>query len=243
MKNYSDTGFFKYNFLHLKSCTSTQNQVKRVNSDFYLVQSDHQTEGRGRKGRSWESETGGLYYSLKFPQKLFGHPDPLLLLGSASLWIDVIEDKLTVNSDDLSIKWPNDLLLNGRKLGGFIGEKIGDYLFLGVGINVKNSLPDRDYNKQPVSLIEITDVDCTTTCLLFSWVSLFLEIVKSSSSHSYFSPDNLEKRLDSLGKKYDYQGKIGEAIGIDDDGGLKLALENDESKTIYSHDSVRVVAD
>ena len=87
-----------------------------------------QTEGKGRGDRSWESPTGGLYFSLVSPS----HPLLPLIAG-----ISVIQ---TLNdiTDKLNLKWPNDIMLDGKKVGGILCESDGKNSVVGIGINLNN---------------------------------------------------------------------------------------------------------
>ncbi len=108
------------------------------------VQSDEQTGGRGTQGRSWSSPPGGIWVSV-----VLHPPDPAAIevlpirLGLALA--DLLTGWITTDVP-ITLKWPNDLLLNGRKLGGILCEarwRGGACLWVvaGVGINLANPLP------------------------------------------------------------------------------------------------------
>jgi len=98
----------------------------------------HQTAGRGRLGRSWDSPAGaGLYLSLSLGSA--GAPAPAMPLAVASLVAEGIE--ALIPHAGIQLKWPNDLLLNGSKLGGILMESRGEYggrwqLVVGIGLNL-----------------------------------------------------------------------------------------------------------
>lgn len=101
-----------------------------------LFVADHQTEGRGRKGRSWlESPGSGLLFSLLFRR----HQSQSLLLTMICS-VAACEALETVAPVRAEIKWPNDLMLNGRKLGGVLTEVSwspgNPFVVVGMGINV-----------------------------------------------------------------------------------------------------------
>jgi BirA family transcriptional regulator, biotin operon repressor / biotin---[acetyl-CoA-carboxylase] ligase len=99
---------------------------------------EHQTEGRGRKGRKWISPFGSnLYFSLGV-----NLPMGLSALGGLSLAVGIGLSKLLNRYTDrpVKLKWPNDLLVDNRKLAGILVEASGDsndnsFLNVGVGIN------------------------------------------------------------------------------------------------------------
>ena len=101
-----------------------------------------QTAGRGSRGRSWVSGRGGLWLSVL--ARPVGRTAPEALSVRVALAIaDALE---RTGIGDLQVKWPNDLLLDGRKIGGILSEArwVGDrlaWVAIGVGINVTNQLP------------------------------------------------------------------------------------------------------
>lgn len=113
-----------------------------------LLFADEQTGGRGRGGNAWFSPRGGLYFSVLFR----ADPLPPFLPLTAGLYL---ADWLTgVAGCRVTVRWPNDLMMNDRKLAGILAEsKASGVCILGVGVNVNTYIPvtpDRD----PVSLHE-----------------------------------------------------------------------------------------
>ncbi|MGE0708326.1 MAG: biotin--[acetyl-CoA-carboxylase] ligase [Planctomycetota bacterium] len=101
-----------------------------------LVVAARQEQGRGRLGRTWASPEGGLYLSLVLrPDESMLRRLPATLLGGLAV-AQALED----HGAKPELKWPNDVLLGGRKVAGILGElgrdEQGQRLVLGVGINV-----------------------------------------------------------------------------------------------------------
>jgi BirA family biotin operon repressor/biotin-[acetyl-CoA-carboxylase] ligase len=99
-----------------------------------------QTEGRGSRGRAWASAPGNLYASLLIrPQTPIQTGHYALLAGIA------LHDALAPYAENLMLKWPNDLLLNGAKLGGILidaamtPQNTLDWLVIGIGANLKTA--------------------------------------------------------------------------------------------------------
>jgi BirA family biotin operon repressor/biotin-[acetyl-CoA-carboxylase] ligase len=116
------------------------------------VVAGEQLEGRGSRGRSWHSPPGGLWLSVLFrPPVVEGLEVISLRAGLA-----VAEAMQHLVSEPLQLKWPNDLILRGRKLGGMLcearwqGEFLG-WVAVGVGLNVQNRVSD-DLQATAVSL-------------------------------------------------------------------------------------------
>jgi len=107
-----------------------------------LVLGEEQTQGRGRLGRSWLSERGaGIYASILLRPVLKPRDAAVLTLVAAVAGSEAIEQACDLRTD---IKWPNDLLLRGRKCCGILSEMQADrddirYVIVGIGINVNHS--------------------------------------------------------------------------------------------------------
>jgi len=135
-----------------------------------LVLADQQTAGRGRLGRPWQSPPHvGLWLSFILRPEL-----PLEFIGALPLAIAVVvaETLSAICGETFSVKWPNDILWNQRKICGILCEtQISpmadsnrlDYVVAGIGINVNQQSPDfhPDWRERAVSLRMITahDVD------------------------------------------------------------------------------------
>jgi BirA family transcriptional regulator, biotin operon repressor / biotin---[acetyl-CoA-carboxylase] ligase len=98
-----------------------------------LVVSDYQRAGKGRLGRSWFAPPGqSLLFTLILRPQLDSSRLGLINLAAAVGLCQVLSDR----GVPASIKWPNDVLTDGRKLAGVLSERKGDAVCLGVGINV-----------------------------------------------------------------------------------------------------------
>ncbi|MCX6092457.1 MAG: biotin--[acetyl-CoA-carboxylase] ligase, partial [Candidatus Bipolaricaulota bacterium] len=95
----------------------------------HAVVADEQTAGRGRHGRSWLSPTSGLYVTFIVPK------DRLIALRAGLAVVRAIE----ALSIPVRLKWPNDLIVAERKLGGILIETAHDLALVGVGINLEES--------------------------------------------------------------------------------------------------------
>lgn len=104
-----------------------------------VVLAEEQTAGRGRAGRTWHSERGtGLYVTLLLRPKLAPVQAPLLTMMAGLSAHAAIQAQTGVTVD---LKWPNDLMVNGKKLGGILTEMHAEpsqvkFVIVGIGINV-----------------------------------------------------------------------------------------------------------
>jgi BirA family biotin operon repressor/biotin-[acetyl-CoA-carboxylase] ligase len=130
---------------HFPSVTSTNDLAKELGAqgapEGTLVVAEGQTGGRGRLGRQWDSPPGwGLYVSL-----LLRPPLPPLEMPRITLTTAVAVARALKRTTGMApgIKWPNDLLLAGKKVGGILTEMETEtdqirYLVVGLGLNVNN---------------------------------------------------------------------------------------------------------
>ena len=115
-------------------------------SEGAVVIAESQTAGRGRLGRSWHSEReAGLYFSMVLFPKVPPSLAPLFTLATAVAMHNAVE---RYSGLDIDIKWPNDLLVGGKKFCGILSEIQAEvdllrYMIIGVGLNVNHeSLPE-----------------------------------------------------------------------------------------------------
>jgi len=92
---------------------------------------DRQKKGKGRKGRRWESQEGGLYFSFVLSEEDFSD----LLQIPLVVGLGVSE---TLNREGVGtvLKWPNDVFAKGKKIAGVLAERTGGRVIVGVGLNV-----------------------------------------------------------------------------------------------------------
>jgi BirA family transcriptional regulator, biotin operon repressor / biotin---[acetyl-CoA-carboxylase] ligase len=112
-----------------------------------LVLAGRQTAGRGRRSRSWWSDEGSLTFTLGIDPASHGlRPghEPRLALATAVAVIDAIAPLLA--PAEAGLRWPNDIEVAGRKLGGILPERVeaadGPRLIIGIGLNVTTRLDD-----------------------------------------------------------------------------------------------------
>ena len=145
---YLNTKFIGRNIIHFNTINSTNTKAKELASldmtSGTIVISEEQTLGTGRFGRQWSSpKFKGIWMSIILRPNV----DPtkasnITLVGAAAVIKDLKDLGLKAQ-----IKWPNDIILNKKKLGGILTEmssklNVTNYIVMGIGINVNNSLMD-----------------------------------------------------------------------------------------------------
>jgi BirA family biotin operon repressor/biotin-[acetyl-CoA-carboxylase] ligase len=120
-----------------------------------LVIAEEQTAGRGRVGRAWYSEkTSGIYVSLLLRPQISPMQAPLLTLMAGLAACDAVSEQTGLAPN---IRWPNDLLLNGKKFCGILTEMHAEpdrvqYVVIGIGMNVNHAQMPAELAKMGTSL-------------------------------------------------------------------------------------------
>lgn len=160
-----------FRLVHLKSIDSTNSEAMRRlaagAAPGEIILADQQTGGRGSRGRGWASNSGDFFASVTVP--LSGaHPPSDFAFVTAVAAGDAI-NPLLPKGMSVAFKWPNDILVNSRKLAGIlieIAEKPGAVAVIGIGINLKTRPANEEFNA--VGLAELgTDIDADTMAALF----------------------------------------------------------------------------
>lgn len=212
----------------------------------FAVLANTQSKGRGRLGRNWHSPKGGnLYLSIGF------RPDvDLIKLRSFTLWqgiqIGILLRSLT-GIDGISVKWPNDLVFKGKKMGGMLTEASIDCervrsLVFGVGLNVNCAK-----SRFPSSLSKIATSIEGVKGESFRIHEIAARIIKTSlNAYRDCIKGSAEKNLMERWKEFDAlagqkvtisMGKekvVGTATGIDSSGALKVKLRNGRFRSIQA---------
>lgn len=107
------------------------------------LRAERQTAGRGRQGRAWASPVGNFYGSTVVRLRPGDPPAATLGFVAAVALQAVVAD--LVRGQDVRLKWPNDLLIDGAKLSGILLERADDAVVIGCGVNLAHhpDLPDR----------------------------------------------------------------------------------------------------
>jgi BirA family biotin operon repressor/biotin-[acetyl-CoA-carboxylase] ligase len=154
-----DTEIIGKEFHYFKSLPSTNFFGKKLVKDGTLegtvVVADVQTRGRGRKNRRWSSPEGGLWFSVVLYPHIPPHHSMLVTMASS---VSIVQGIREVTGLSPMIKWPNDLLLNGKKVCGILTELDAEmdrinYAIVGIGINVNNSIDD-ELKKSAISIFQ-----------------------------------------------------------------------------------------
>lgn len=216
----------QYHYLHFNEIDSTNNYLKNgyfLLPDFTFITASFQTNGKGRFERTWESEKGkNLMFSFLIKEKELIEISPLLSIFTASEVAKVLEERDIKN---VSIKWPNDVLINDKKVCGILLEgQVPEFVVIGVGLNVNQKEFPEGLRRPATSLVnelgKEVDIEALQT-KLFSNITNHFEAKNVNQYLEYFKSHNylLNKRVRVLVNKEPF---IGEVVGIDADFFLQI---------------------
>lgn len=199
-----------------------------------LVVAEEQTEGRGRRDRSWSSRPYlGIYASLILRPAIPAPRAPLITFMAAIAAADALNEVPGVKA---RIKWPNDVTAGGRKIAGVLGEVRGSdpevrEMVVGVGVNVHHREDDfpPELRERATSVRRETGAGCDRAALLARLLEGFelryaralrdgpAALLREWQSLSALQPGDPVRVLGPAGPA---QGGF---IGIDEEGGLRLS--------------------
>jgi BirA family biotin operon repressor/biotin-[acetyl-CoA-carboxylase] ligase len=210
-----------------------------------VVIADYQSQGRGRFGRIWKAEPGenilmSIILRPTIPLEKFG----ILSLLTAISVSEAIEKNVDVK---VTTKWPNDLLISGKKFCGILMEASitadkGDFVIIGIGVNVNQIRFPKEIQDYATSLSlatgKIYDRTIIVQDILRSFETDYVELNKSKNFDSII--ERWKKRCDMFGKEITviHSGKTitGKAIDVDEKGLLILEVENSKKIKLSSGD-------
>ena len=252
IKNYLDHRLEnKFVVSAVPTASSTNKIVKEKASqgddEWYVLASGHQTEGRGRLGRSFYSPSDtGVYMSILLKPSI--NPQDATLITTAAA-VSVCEALEKMGVTDTGIKWVNDIFIGGRKVCGILTEagfdienNLLDYAVLGIGLNMyepKGGFPDEIRDIAGAVFKEKTE-DARNKFIAYflnSFYGYYMNIEKRSHIDSY------RDRCFVPGKEINIiKGDVitrAKALSIDDNCGLVVQL-SDGKRTVVSSGEISI---
>ena len=212
-----------------------------------LVVADRQIAGRGRRGRSWDSPAGiGIFMTLLLKPDINPNNESMLTLVTALATAQAISD---VTGAEAKIKWPNDIVINGKKVCGILTEMSAQFdyinhIVIGIGINVHNESFPEEIRETASSLL----LESGKRIHRADLIARFLERFEAGYAIFLQTEDleglmkdynallvNIQKQVRILDPKEPFEGK---AIGITKRG--ELIVDTWESRKLVSSGEVSV---
>ena len=208
-----------------------------------LVVAEKQTKGKGRRGRSWESPKGtGIWMTLLLRPDIEPYNSSGLTLVTAMAINKAVQE---ITGLDAKIKWPNDIVVNGKKVTGILTEmsaqlEMINYIVIGIGINVNTEEFSQDIAKMASSL----KIESGKTIKRSSIIALFGKYFEQYYAKYIKTQDmsllideynkeliNVDRQIKVLSKENSYTGI---AKGINRHGELIVETENKELKNVVA---------
>lgn len=249
--------------MYIKQTYSTSTLLREQYSDelphLYTIRTDFQTAGRGQAGNSWESEDGqNLLYStlLRYPHLLATEQWRLSMLVAVTWW-EVLAKYLP--SEQLTIKWPNDIYFGNSKLAGILIENTLmsnhlAYTIAGVGLNVNQTVWHSNA-PNPISMQQITGSTYPPKQLLEEWIlsmksweiapiediraAYLAHLYRREGWHPYLERE-VSLTPTAIAREGIDNSFLAEFVNVTEHGELVLRLQNKEEK-IYHFKQIRFV--
>ena len=222
-----------------------------------LVVADKQTAGRGRRGRGWESPSGiNIYYTLLLKPDFAADCAPMLTLVMALAVAKGIRQTLRLDSEEaakVGIKWPNDIVVDGKKVCGILTEMSMEqsyiqHIVIGVGINVRKQEFPEEIRDRAAAIDEQCGFRISRSQLIADIMeafeedyAIFLQTHDLKGLRASYTKllVNQDREVCVLDPKGEYRGI---ARGINDQGELLVERQDGNIQEVYAGEvSVRGV--
>lgn len=242
------------NVEYMYETDSTNEQIKRMASegmDGLLVVADAQNKGKGRLGRNWDSPHGdNIYMSFLIKENISPAKAPMITIIAAMAVLEAVKKYI----DEVYIKWPNDIVVNGKKICGILTEmktksEVTEYVVVGIGINVNTKSFAEDIKDKATSLYietgKIADRAEITGRVMNAFEKYFEIFMREGSLRLLV--DEYNNNLININRRVEVQENgskyTATALGIDENGELLIRPDGDENvkKVMSGEVSVRGV--
>ena len=233
-----------FNLVHLETVESTMTEIKKyIGSKNICMIADEQTSGVGRRGNEWISPKGNIYISflIKYNLSIQNH-----FLFSAFTANSITEFLNRYINENINIKWPNDITINGKKIAGIMTEIVQknnlQYIIIGAGINIFTSPKITDYQTCSLKDFNVNlKYENALIDLIYSYFTEYEMIINKNYNQIL---NKFKDRMIQLGSKITIQlpnGDIRKVLlkNLNFDGSL-LVDEGGKDKDIFS---ARIISD
>ncbi len=249
-----ETKFIGRNIIHFDTIDSTNSYAKKIGQsceDGTVVTCENQADGRGRLGRQWKSQSGSMCMTVVLkPDISISKVSKITQVCAAAVSLSLDELKI-----DAKIKWPNDLMLNNKKICGILTEMNSNknhvnYVVVGMGLNVNNKYEDfpNEIRDVATSILNETgqyiDRNIIAAKILNNFEVLYNEFI--INNNFILSLNICKDKSNVIGKNINLiknkEITRAKALDLGEDGDLIVQYENGEIDSIISGEiSVRTV--
>jgi len=157
---------------------------------------EEQTDGIGSGENSWVSQKGNLFASFALPVQSL--PDDLPILSSSIYFGAIMSEILKNISNDIWLKWPNDIYLKKNKIAGIITKKLANTLVCGIGVNIVKHSDDYACIGCDITPIELLEIYLKKIEKFSTWKQVFSKVQLEFHKNKKFYLD-IEKYKDTIG--------------------------------------------
>ncbi|XVN42995.1 MAG: biotin--[acetyl-CoA-carboxylase] ligase [Candidatus Rickettsia vulgarisii] len=235
----------KYKLVVFGEVDSTRLEAMRIAktnpNQNYIILAKTQTNGRGRHGRSWQSISGNLHINILLKHNIDLNYLSQLSLVTAIAVYKTISSLPSKSKNNIKLKWPNDLLINNKKVSGMIlgtvNNDANQYLSIGIGINIIDNPTNIDQVTTNLidENIEVPDVESLLNLLMINFNKYFsLWKAKGFSKIRQFWLKRAYKLKERITANYGNVKVTGIFTGIDDNGGMQILLDSGKVATLFA---------
>lgn len=208
-----------------------------------LAVAEEQTGGKGRRGKSWSSPAGtGIWMSMLLRPQMEPYKASMITIVTALAMNKAIEN---VSGMESKIKWPNDIVINGKKVCGILTEMSAElesirYIIVGMGINVNTEAFPADIRDRATSIFLESGKKIDRAALIAEFCRQFEQCYEKfiETEDLKFLKEEYESHLINIGKEVkiikNNQEKVRKAIGINEQGELIVQKSDGTKEVVFS---------
>ncbi|MEO0237104.1 MAG: biotin--[acetyl-CoA-carboxylase] ligase [candidate division WOR-3 bacterium] len=199
----------------------------------FLIVAKTQTKGYGRFNRKWESDEGGLYFTFSYDSKRLTYSPQFFSIVCCM----GVYNHLKSEIEDLTYRWPNDLLVKDKKISGILLEYFDNFIIAGIGINVNNDYFPESVENIATSIYLQTGKKMKLEDVLFS-VLMNIFQVKDYHKISKFLNESgmIGKSVRITSSEQVFEGRV---LEFEDDG--SIVLETSSGKKSFLAGDVKIL--
>lgn len=244
-----DTEVIGRSFIYCDEVDSTNSLLlnsREFNTHGTVILAEHQKHGRGRKNREWYSNSGqNLTFSILLKGDFKQEQVNLINLGTAVSVAQALENLFQLN---VELKWPNDILIQKKKVCGILLESTSksdklNKIVVGIGINVNQPTFPGKFDIPPTSIRKEFHEEVSRERVLSEILNNFETIIELSENNPQKILDDWRSRCKMIGEKVkvieESKTKFGVFVDIDTDGFMILKVGEEKIKIHYGDVSLR----
>ena len=236
----------KYNLINLKTVKSTNLEIKKmissnINISNLCLSADNQTDGYGRRNAKWFSYKGNIHLSILVkPKCSINEVNQLSFMTSITLGDTLKKIKSNIN---IKYKWPNDILLNKKKIAGviietssFVNKKV-KWAIIGIGLNIKKS-PNLNTKEFKITSLNKEKIYVRKDDFIDSFLQRFFRNYEfwKKKGFNFIKKDwisNVYKKNNKIVVKYQNNYIKGKILDLLINGGIKLKTSKETKELFY----------